>query len=55
MRNYKKESEWSKIKYKRLVANIDHYLNNIFKEKLKKENTSFQKWLKEKIKEYINL
>lgn len=53
MRNYKKESEWAKNKYTRLVADIDKNLAAQFKESLSKENKKFTGWLVENIKQYL--
>lgn len=49
-RNYKKENEWEKNKYKRLVAKIDIDLAENF---LKKINKPYAVWLKEKISEEL--
>ena len=49
-RNYKKENEWEKTKYKRLVAKIDIDLAEKF---LKKINKPYAVWLKEKISEEL--
>lgn len=53
MRNYKKESEWQKKKYKRLVADVDHSTNDKLQEKLSKDNKTFKQWLSEMIENYI--
>ena len=47
MRDYKKELEWEKGKYKRLVAKIDKDLAEEF---LKQLNKPFSTWLREQIK-----
>ena len=47
-RNYKKETQWEKDKYKRLVAKIDKELAEEF---LNKINKPYSVWLKEKINE----
>ena len=49
-RNYKKENEWEKEKYKRLVAKID---KNLAEEFLNKINKPYAIWLKEKINEEL--
>ena len=49
-RNYRKENEWEKSKYKRLVAKIDIDLAEKF---LKKINKPYAVWLKEKISEEL--
>lgn len=53
MRNYKKESEWQKKKYKRLVADVNHSTNDKLQEKLSKDNKTFKQWLSEMIENYI--
>ena len=47
-RNYIKETQWEKDKYKRLVAKIDKELAEKF---LNKINKPYAVWLKEKINE----
>lgn len=49
-RNYEKETEWEKNKYKRLVAKIDKDLANTFLEKLDKP---YATWLKEEIEKFL--
>ena len=49
-RNYEKESNWEKEKYKRLVAKIDKPLAEEF---LNKINMPYAVWLKEKICEEL--
>ena len=49
-RNYEKESQWEKEKYKRLVAKIDKDLAEEF---LNKINMPYAIWLKEKIIEEL--
>ena len=49
-RNYKKETQWEKEKYKRLVAKID---KNMAEEFLNKINKPYAVWLKEKISEEL--
>lgn len=49
-RNYEKETQWEKEKYKRLVAKID---KNIAEEFLNKIDKPYAVWLKEKIYEEL--
>lgn len=49
-RNYSKETEWEKNKYKRLVAKIDKNLADNFLEKLDKP---YATWLKEQIEIFL--
>ena len=49
-RNYEKEKQWEKGKYKRLVAKIDKNLVENFLNKLDKP---YAVWLKEKINEEL--
>lgn len=49
-RNYSKETEWEKNKYKRLVAKIDKNLADNFLEKLDKP---YAIWLKEQIEIFL--
>ena len=49
-RNYNKESQWEKEKYKRLVAKID---KEIAEEFLNKIDKPYAVWLKEKISEEL--
>lgn len=53
MRDFKKETEWRKNKYKRLVADVDKDIANKFQEQLKKDNIKFSDWIKENIKNYL--
>lgn len=52
-RNYKKENEWAKTKYTRILADIDRELGNELKEKLKKEGKSIAGWITENAKKYL--
>ncbi len=52
-RNYKKENEWAKTKYTRILADIDKDLGNKLKSKLKDENKSIAKWITENAKSYL--
>jgi hypothetical protein len=49
-RNYEKETQWEKEKYKRLVAKID---KNLAEEFLNKIDKPYAVWLKEKIDEEL--
>lgn len=49
-RNYEKETQWEKEKYKRLVAKIDRDLAEEF---LNKINKPYAVWLKQKINEEL--
>lgn len=49
-RDFKKESEWRKNKYKRLIVDLD---KNIAEEFLNKINKPFSTWVKEKINEEL--
>ena len=49
-RNYEKETEWEKQKYKRLVAKVDKELAEIFLQKLDKP---YAVWLKEEIEKFL--
>ncbi len=49
-RNYEKENQWEKEKYKRLVAKVDKDLAEKF---LNKINKPYAVWLKEKIDEEL--
>lgn len=49
-RNYNKEMEWEKNKYKRLVAKIDKNLADDFLNKL---DIPYAVWLKEQIENFL--
>ncbi len=51
MRNYKKESEWEKKKYKRLSIKIDKEQAEKFIKKL--DGKQYSVWIKEKIEEFL--
>lgn len=53
MRDYKKETEWSKTKYTRILADIDKDLGNELKEKLKSDGKSIASWVTENAKKYL--
>ena len=52
-RNIKKEYEWSKQKYTRILGDIDKQLAEELKNKLKEENKSIASWITECAKEYL--
>lgn len=52
-RNIKKEYEWSKTKYVRILADIDKELGVELKEKLKEEGKSVASWIAENAKKYL--
>ena len=55
MRNIKKEYEWKKNKYVRVLADVDKELGEEFKEKIKNDTKyqSISEWLTEQIKKYL--
>ena len=52
-RNTKKEYEWSKQKYTRILGDIDKKLGEELKEKLKTESKSIASWITENAKKYL--
>lgn len=52
-RDIKKEKEWAKTKYTRILADIDKDLGNTLKEKLKNEGKSIASWITENAKKYL--
>ena len=52
-RNFKKENEWRKNKYKRYVVDIEKDLAEEFSEKLKNDGKPYSIWVKENIKKYL--
>ena len=52
-RNTKKEYEWSKQRYTRILGDIDKELGEELKEKLKSENKSIASWITENAKKYL--
>ena len=52
-RNYKKENEWAKTKYTRILGDIDNELGIELKQKLKSEGTSIASWITENAKKYL--
>lgn len=53
-RNIKKEYDWNKQKYVRILGDIDKELGIELKEKLKKEGISIASWITENAKKYLN-
>ena len=51
MRDYKKESEWEKNKYKRLTVKMEREKAEKFIQKL--DGKEYSVWIKEKIDEYL--
>lgn len=52
-RDLKKETEWRKNKYKRLVVDVDKEVAEIFLNKLQKDQKNYSEWVKEKIENYL--
>ena len=52
-RDIKKEYEWSKQKYTRILGDIDKELGDELKEKLKNEEKSIASWITENAKKYL--
>lgn len=52
-RNTKKEYEWSKKKYTRILGDIDKQLGDELKEKLASEGKSIASWITENAKTYL--
>ena len=53
MRNYKKEREWQVSKYDQITANIDKQLGNKLRQKLKEQNITIAKWIKNNAEQFI--
>ena len=53
MRNMKKETEWRKNKYKRLVVDVDKDIAERFQERLANDKITYSEWVKENIKKYL--
>lgn len=53
MRDLKKETEWRKNKYKRLVVDVDKDIAEKFLEELKRDGKSYSEWVKENIKKIL--
>lgn len=54
MRDYKKEAQRRKEKYKELRCYVPHGTYNKFLEKIKSKNMTVSFWVKEKIKEELD-
>lgn len=52
-RDTKKEYEWSKTKYVRILGDIDKELGTELKRKLKEEGKSVASWITENAKKYL--
>ncbi len=52
-RNIKKEYEWNRKRYTRILGDIDKELGNELKEKLKNEGKSVSGWITENAKKYL--
>lgn len=52
-RDTKKEYEWSKTKYTRILGDIDKDLGTELKRKLKEEGKSVASWITENAKKYL--
>lgn len=52
-RNTKKEYQWSKQKYTRILGDIDKELGDELKDKLKKEGKSVASWITDNAKKYL--
>ena len=52
-RNYQKENEWKKNKYKEIRANIDREMGLKLQEKLKAEGRTVADWMKENVEKYL--
>ena len=53
-RNIKKEYQWSKTKYTRILGDIDKELGENLKKKLKEENKSIASWITDNANKYLN-
>mgnify|MGYP004559290951 FL=1 len=53
MRNLKKENEWRKNKYKRLIVDVDKNIAEIFLKKLAENKISYSAWVKENIQKFL--
>lgn len=53
MRDLKKETEWRKNKYKRLVVDVDKDVAEKFSQKLENEGKTYSEWVKENIKKFL--
>lgn len=52
-RNLKKEAEWQKNKYERILGDIDKELGIALKNKLKAEGKSIASWITEQARSYL--
>lgn len=52
-RNIKKEKEWAKTKYTRILGDIDKKLGDELKSKLKSEGKSIASWITDNAKKYL--
>ena len=52
-RNYKKENEWAKKKYTRILADIDKELGIELKNKLIEDKKTISSWITENAKKYL--
>ena len=52
-RNIKKEKEWAKTKYTRILADVDKQLGDELKAKLKGEGKSIASWITDNAKKYL--
>lgn len=52
-RDIKKESEWRKKKYKRLVVDVDKDTAEQFQQKLQDNEITYSEWVKDHIKKYL--
>lgn len=52
-RDLKKQAEWQKARYTRILADIDKNLGIEFKEKIANDKISISKWMTEEIKKYL--
>lgn len=50
-RNYEKEIEWHKNKYKRIAVHLDVNVVDEFKAELKKRNITMADWVRSKIEQ----
>ena len=53
MRDLKKETEWRKNKYKRLVVDVDKNIAEKFLKILENEGKTYSEWVKENIKNIL--
>lgn len=52
-RDFKKENEWRKNKYKRFVVDVDKNTAERFQEKLQKDEITYSEWVKKHIEKYL--